>query len=186
MLAATYSVDGRPWVGIGQVGRRSDDLSVSGGNQQQQASSISVPPAKTASLESDSTTCKTQLVSSLAFTGEAAETRTYGHGAIIEYLNILTDEGNMYDSSTGIVTVPESGVYMIGLRADPAGGINDYLYTLLMVNGVRTLQNNGEHGVISGTMISLRLEAGDQVWLEKNGNGIVDPGTLLSVTRVSV
>ena len=57
-----------------------------------------------------------KVTTPLVFTAELGRKGSYSAGGIIHYSRILADFGNMYNRRTGIVTVPQHGVYSISVR----------------------------------------------------------------------
>ena len=56
------------------------------------------------------------MTTPLVFTAELGTKKSYTSGGIIKFGRILADFGNMYNRRTGIVTVPQHGVYSISVR----------------------------------------------------------------------
>ena len=57
-----------------------------------------------------------KVMTPLVFTAELGTTRNYNAGDIIHFNRILADFGSMYDRDSGIVTVPQHGIYSISVR----------------------------------------------------------------------
>ena len=56
------------------------------------------------------------MTTPLVFTAELGTKKSYNSGPIIKFSRILANFGNMYNRRTGIVTVPQHGVYSISVR----------------------------------------------------------------------
>ena len=55
------------------------------------------------------------MTTPLVFTAELGTKKSYS-GRIIKFGRILADFGSMYNRRTGIVTVPQHGIYSISVR----------------------------------------------------------------------
>nr|KAG5689010.1 hypothetical protein BaRGS_030661 [Batillaria attramentaria] len=94
--------------------------------------------------------------------------------------------GDMYDEVTGVINIPQDGVYLVYVRPDDADDINDNLFVNVMVNSVAKITAYAFHGVPSSGAGALTLEQGDRVWVQTaNGDRDVEPGTLFSIVRIS-
>ncbi|KAK7495127.1 hypothetical protein BaRGS_00013537 [Batillaria attramentaria] len=126
-----------------------------------------------------------------AFTALPRTNRQYNGNEVVIFDNIITNVGNMYSTWTGILTVPQDGVYMVSIRADTPAHWSSTLALFLdvVVNGRKMMVAYAERDVPSGVSGALKLKAGDRVWVRKspeaNQYSTVESGTLFSLVLVN-
>ncbi|KAL3870859.1 hypothetical protein ACJMK2_038894 [Sinanodonta woodiana] len=98
----------------------------------------------------------------------------------LKYNQILLNEGNFYNKTTGVFTVPITGIYIfawtVAARDDGNMQVPD-IYTKLVVNGQHkasavaesTQTRDDEMGT---NIIILRVEKGDAVWISHHDRGL--------------
>lgn len=94
----------------------------------------------------------------------------FGAHKVVTYEHAFINHGNGYNESTGVFTVPRSGVYSLALTVySDAGASNTKLAACagLQVNGLKVTghseKNKQDQEDSSTTVVALHLEAGDQV-----------------------
>nr|KAG5712547.1 hypothetical protein BaRGS_011521 [Batillaria attramentaria] len=90
----------------------------------------------------------------LVFTAEHGTSRDYRGGDIIHFTHVIINIGNMYDDVTGVVSVPQHGVYSIYVRTDPPYGLNVYDDLELKVNGGHIINAIAEQGTLGSVFVS--------------------------------
>jgi hypothetical protein len=45
-----------------------------------------------------------------------AQRHNYAHNQVVPFSHVIVDSANMYDRTTGVVTIPRTGSYFIYLR----------------------------------------------------------------------
>lgn len=90
--------------------------------------------------------------------------RTLGVNAVLKFINVVTNVGHGYDSSTGFFTAPANGTYSFNVIV--CTYISHYANVGLVVNGVRVvnLYTYGSNDATSRTLsVSVLLKQGDKV-----------------------
>ena len=92
---------------------------------------------------------------------------------------IITNIGSAYNASTGWFTAPSDGIFAFAWTVKSAPG--KWFDSELVVNGKAKLYNGansltGKSWESSGCTGVLQLQAGQKVWIRKNGSlGLINP-----------
>ena len=108
-----------------------------------------------------------RAVTHVAFSSYLTQTLTHlGAGQLIKMDRTLINDGNGYNTNTGIFTVPTSGVYLLTYSIEDNHSTHHLEVKLVVDNqnlGTLLAQN---FGIRTSQTIITRLTAGQSVWLE--------------------
>lgn len=101
-----------------------------------------------------------------AFYAQMKSTKTFSGGSIIVFDEVVTNQGNVYNSATGKFTAPTKGVYLFTWSAmsDPGKMSHPHLYVNGKVTGQTADNNSRGRGYINASNTAVVvLKKGDIV-----------------------
>merc|ERR1711872_871279 len=108
--------------------------------------------------------------SNIAFFAQYANDHATGQvsGAYV-FDQVILNNGNAYDPSTGVFTAPVTGVYLIGVQLFTDGGETEHPFVDIKINSMTAARMAFDEATgqedSDATMIIWQLQAGDQVYI---------------------
>ena len=103
-----------------------------------------------------------------AFTASATDTKAMANGEIVKFSNVWTNNMNCYNPSTGVFTVPKTGLYQIS--ATVMSSHNKALLVDLWQNENRLVALYAKTGYNDATANTvLNLKKNDRIYLKVRG-----------------
>ncbi|BFZ00933.1 hypothetical protein BsWGS_03972 [Bradybaena similaris] len=100
----------------------------------------------------------------IGFTASIAETRTIAKDETVVCPNVITNDGNGYDSKTGIFIAPKSGMYVFSVIAtSQKGSMFKFRIFRKGVPCATAFANTPNACAMGGNTVVLTLELNDQV-----------------------
>lgn len=106
---------------------------------------------------------------------------SWNSGTLV-FPTVITNEGNGYNSHTGIFTAPTAGMYVFFVNVQSYDSY--HIYTYIVLNGtqkVRTMADGGRYGYYEtgANLVVLTLLKGDTVWVKHSlGHGYFSSGPI--------
>ena len=107
----------------------------------------------------------------VAFMAQLSASITPVKGRTVAFDRVETNEGNAYNSTSGVFTAPRNGTYNFNVIASspPATGLH-HLHLFIMKNQVQVgyvfLDDNDKYWIRRTTDVTVHLEKGDEVYVK--------------------
>ena len=130
----------------------------------------------------------------LAWTGKTNKDKDYATNETVLFQTALTNKGNMYNSTSGIITIPVDGAYLISLRPFPSSDSSSLRMIVHLNIDVFLFEGTvawpifstlADRGVPSGMTSPFLFQEGDRLHVTLSSAGRVNAETMMSVAFVS-
>ncbi|XP_078341946.1 complement C1q tumor necrosis factor-related protein 2-like [Crassostrea virginica] len=107
-----------------------------------------------------------QSSTAVAFTAILSKDTDVGSKAVVKYDRILSNVGGAYNPSTGIFTVPYTGIYSISCTLMSYPSISTHLEIIKNGTKMSVLFSNSGTYPQAGQTLHLLLNKGDKIWIQ--------------------